>query len=482
MVKKVIKTLFLTLVIFAVMPICVMASTYDEIFGILDDVHIMSQDINKKLDKVLESNVDKFNEILTVKLVDDLLDATKNNDTGKVIDTLTIATNELPNSDNLKKELTEIKKVAKNLETKLNELDKIDNQGLSSITDAQKKDLTDKIKVIEKDYIDFVKVIMNKYSDIYLKVIFDKSKNVSIEKMIEYANKGLDIIGERDNIINDLAKDRLPQGLMDKDGILAALGVIDDSSLDNEYIKVEFSSELENIALFVVDEVLDYIDNIDSLMKNEIKDIIANSDSPEVSQVSVIKINEGRLKTLSDLKELQNRAEKELLSTQEKLKEKLSKYAPRVYDIFNANILDTIETIMSLENEKEIRAYEYNDVYSYIVMDSFVEGKDFTKTIGLPEESQGALEFNNLANGKVRTGSTLTIKLSEYVYQIYYYAVLGDVDGNCVVDSMDMYKVIQHILENSKLQNEFYRAGNTNDDSKIDSMDMYNIIQIILKK
>jgi len=115
-------------------------------------------------------------------------------------------------------------------------------------------------------------------------------------------------------------------------------------------------------------------------------------------------------------------------------------------------------------------------------MDSFVEGKDFTKTIGLPEESQGALEFNNLANGKVRTGSTLTIKLSEYVYQIYYYAVLGDVDGNCVVDSMDMYKVIQHILENSKLQNEFYRAGNTNDDSKIDSMDMYNIIQIILKK
>lgn len=83
----------------------------------------------------------------------------------------------------------------------------------------------------------------------------------------------------------------------------------------------------------------------------------------------------------------------------------------------------------------------------------------------------------------VGTGTTVNIKndKGEVVYS-YTIVIYGDVDGNSIIDSMDMYKTIQHILENKKLENEFLVAGDTNSDSKIDSMDMYNIIQIILKK
>ena len=58
---------------------------------------------------------------------------------------------------------------------------------------------------------------------------------------------------------------------------------------------------------------------------------------------------------------------------------------------------------------------------------------------------------------------------------------LGDCDGDGKINSMDMYNIIQHMLNKITIQNEFFKAIDTNHDNKIDSMDMYNIIQIILK-
>ena len=58
---------------------------------------------------------------------------------------------------------------------------------------------------------------------------------------------------------------------------------------------------------------------------------------------------------------------------------------------------------------------------------------------------------------------------------------IGDCTGDDKVDSMDMYKVIQHILGNITLKDKYFTAADTNSDSKIDSMDMYNIIRIILR-
>ncbi len=58
----------------------------------------------------------------------------------------------------------------------------------------------------------------------------------------------------------------------------------------------------------------------------------------------------------------------------------------------------------------------------------------------------------------------------------------GDCNGDSIVDSMDLYNIIQHILGNKILENDCFVAADTNQDNNIDSMDMYNVIQIILRK
>lgn len=84
----------------------------------------------------------------------------------------------------------------------------------------------------------------------------------------------------------------------------------------------------------------------------------------------------------------------------------------------------------------------------------------------------------------IGTGTTISLveKDSKDEVQTFTVVIYGDVSGDGIVDSMDMYNTIQHILQNKKLNKEFFKSGDTNSDSKIDSMDMYNIIQMILKK
>lgn len=113
-----------------------------------------------------------------------------------------------------------------------------------------------------------------------------------------------------------------------------------------------------------------------------------------------------------------------------------------------------------------------------------------------PEQPEGAKELYkiegnyfkiapgtdlNKISGVVLEGTTVgtgaSITFNETVYTL---VVIGDCDGDGKVNSMDMYKIIQHILGNSILEKSYFIATDTNSDSKIDSMDMYNTIQLIL--
>ena len=73
---------------------------------------------------------------------------------------------------------------------------------------------------------------------------------------------------------------------------------------------------------------------------------------------------------------------------------------------------------------------------------------------------------------------------AEIVFNETSYTLIlsGDTNGDGKVDSMDMYRIIQHILGNVTLEGTYFKAVDTNLDSKIDSMDMYNEIQRILRK
>lgn len=87
-------------------------------------------------------------------------------------------------------------------------------------------------------------------------------------------------------------------------------------------------------------------------------------------------------------------------------------------------------------------------------------------------------------NGNEITGDTLVgtgAKVKIDGVEKYTIVKLGDCDGDGKINSMDMYNIIQHMLNKITIQNEFFKAIDTNHDNKIDSMDMYNIIQIILK-
>lgn len=87
-------------------------------------------------------------------------------------------------------------------------------------------------------------------------------------------------------------------------------------------------------------------------------------------------------------------------------------------------------------------------------------------------------------NGNEITGDTLVgtgAKVKIDGIEKYTIVKLGDCDGDGKINSMDMYNIIQHMLNKITIQNEFFKAIDTNHDKKIDSMDMYNIIQIILK-
>lgn len=64
----------------------------------------------------------------------------------------------------------------------------------------------------------------------------------------------------------------------------------------------------------------------------------------------------------------------------------------------------------------------------------------------------------------------------------YTIIITGDVTGDGKADSMDMYNIIQHILDAVPLKEHNFLAADTNNDKLIDSMDMYNVIQLILKK
>lgn len=56
----------------------------------------------------------------------------------------------------------------------------------------------------------------------------------------------------------------------------------------------------------------------------------------------------------------------------------------------------------------------------------------------------------------------------------------GDINGDNKIDSMDMYIMIQHILENETLTGEKLNKADMNSDGKIDAMDMYIMIQKII--
>lgn len=111
----------------------------------------------------------------------------------------------------------------------------------------------------------------------------------------------------------------------------------------------------------------------------------------------------------------------------------------------------------------------------YLVVKKAYEVKDDYIVVA-PGATLKSIEGATSSSKTFGTGAEI-----EFEGKTYTLVVNGDCDGDGKINSMDMYNVIQHILNKTTLKNEYFTAVDINSDKKIDSMDMYNVIQIILK-
>ncbi len=81
----------------------------------------------------------------------------------------------------------------------------------------------------------------------------------------------------------------------------------------------------------------------------------------------------------------------------------------------------------------------------------------------------------------LRTGDTLTAKLSDKVEYIYKIAVLGDINSDGNVSSADYIKIRKHIMETEIINNGlYYFAADVNKDGSISSADYIKIRKYIM--
>lgn len=466
-------------------------TTYNNLMDILDSAHSKALNINTKVKSVINNNVKTFEEGLTIELLKELATEVKNKDQEAVIDTLKKSLNGLSNVNQVKRDLDSIKEDVKNLKDEFNKLNNLDEQKLLMFTDSQKQDVANKFKQVEQDYVAFAKEVLDNNAKDYIKVAMNLAYDESVDNMIKYANEAIDYVLEHKDAIKSITKqdvlnkvqDRinLPTDTIKKAGMLVALGFIDVTPYNKDYIENNFKDQIDNLSKFVGTEFVDYLDYIDTMMQKEVKENISKYNET-VAQKNIITINKSRFKTLEDIKALKTRIEKEFLDGKDDLKQDLSKVASYVYDMYDTNILNTIESIMSLENEKSNKKYEFNQLRYYIIADNFMNKGTVASMLGIPEEYMNIVSYGSLNGSNIKTGSKMTITMSNTVYQAYTYIVLGDIFADGKVDSRDYMAIKNQIMNKKNLDAVCKVAADTYRDSKIDSRDYMAIKNQIMQR
>lgn len=460
--------------------------TYNEVMSILDDAHDMAKEINAKLEDVIANNVDAFESALTMDLAKELLNEVKAKDKEAIIDTLIEAINNVEGSASLKADLKEIKTAVIALKDKLMELANLEEQDLLMFTDVQKEAISEKVKAVIKDYVDFAKIILDSYSEDYMDVVIGKMYNKSVDQMIGYANTALDYLDKyKDTITSLTAQDvidmlGLPKDLVKKAGIMVALGFVDTSNLNKEsiktYVKNTFGTQISNLKDYMVNELAEYINYIFTSMENEINDTFNAEGLASVVQNNLRTITTSRFNTLANIKSLKDRVDKELLSNFQSVKTELDALAKVVYKEYEGNILSSIGATMMKENEDAEKQYECLEDSGIILSNRFFTTSDFTQELGIPSEHSAVASYSNIASGKIKTGTTLELDISDSVHGEVSFVVLGDIYDDGIIDARDYMMIKNYIMDNDEMSEEALVAADTYRDESIDARD-YMVIK-----
>ena len=463
------------------------SETYEDLMRILNEAHKMAKNINVKLEAIIAGNVSTFESAVSKELLQELFGELKTKDQEAVIDTLIKALNTANGGTALKVDLKDVKADAKEVKNKLLELKNLNEQDLLMFTDSQKQDVANKIKSIEKDYVDFAKIVLDDYAEEYMDVVIDLAYDETVDQMIEYANEALDYYEEYKDTIDSLSTSmfvsKMPEDLKPlakKAGFLVALGFVDTTEYNKNYIDKNFKTQIDNMSEYIAQEFVDYLDYVDTTINDEVMDTYQNGTNSEATQNELRGITAARFNTLTNLKALKTRVDKELLANREDVKEDLSEIANYVYAIYHENILLSTSATLMKENSDPAAKYECAEMDSYILTNKFMAAKDFTTEMGIPSAHKSVVSYANTLNSKIKTGSTLTIKLSEETMGSVTFAVLGDIYADGLVDARDYMVIKNYIMENEEVSKISLIAADTYRDKVIDARDYMAIKNYIM--
>ena len=95
-----------------------------------------------------------------------------------------------------------------------------------------------------------------------------------------------------------------------------------------------------------------------------------------------------------------------------------------------------------------------------------------TKLIIAPGTSLEDLTGVTNNSGKFATGIEITLNESKYSL-----AILGDANGDGIINSADLLKIVKHLNESSILGGAYLRAADCNNDGKVNSADLLKVVK-----
>lgn len=458
-------------------------ASYNQVIGVLEGVNSKTAEINVIVENILKSDIGIYAKSLNVNMVKNLFNAAKTKSIRNVLNTLKSNASGLEGGTQFIARIDDALSKVNDIKTKLDSLNSVSQRDILLFNATQNTAIGEEIEEIEEQYVSFINKIIVNYGDDYIKETLKVAKSYTnagnIDELIGYANKVLDYYEEREAAIKNFkvadALDYLPASITEKLGLVVALGYIDISKYNVKYLNDNFSASVNSLKSVTLEEMLAYADFVDSTLKNENKNIPSGTNAS--MQAYLIGVNAPRIITLNNIKALTSRI-KTLLASKKNAVSKIQQAEPYVYDIYNQNIIDAVEQIMTLEFGKENKKYEFNGVNG-LVTASFIKANDMLSMIGMTSQY---VKFKDISGETVKTGTVMNINLSDKVYGEYTIAVLGDVYADGTVNSRDYMAIKNQIMGKETLSAINLVAANTYRDSDINSRDYMAIKNQIMEK
>lgn len=113
------------------------------------------------------------------------------------------------------------------------------------------------------------------------------------------------------------------------------------------------------------------------------------------------------------------------------------------------------------------------------MVDTTIE--NFKKNIELNKLYNIDIEYKLKDNKKIiHTGSKTKILKDNIIYKEYTNVIIGDINGDGVINSADLLKIRQHLLGINKLNGPYFLSSDINYDNTINSADLLKIRQHLL--